>query len=194
MKKIKMVLVLCIGDANVPRARGDIPLELKKLLQPGKIQEIICTGNIGDEKTMDFLKSVTNRMTVVQGDGFVDAGGLDQVRVVDIEGFRVGVIHGYQIVPGEDKDAVGIVQRRLGVDILVKGNAKSFGAYSNEGCMVIQPGSATGTCMDAHGTVGKPSYALMDLKGSKATVYVYQLDEETGHVEVEKIQFSKADP
>jgi vacuolar protein sorting-associated protein 29 len=41
-----MVLVLCIGDLHVPHRAPDLPGAFKELLKPGKIQCILCTGNL----------------------------------------------------------------------------------------------------------------------------------------------------
>ncbi len=44
-----MVLALAIGDIGVPVGSQGIPQKLKELLQPGKIHQVICTGNLCDE-------------------------------------------------------------------------------------------------------------------------------------------------
>ena len=41
-------LVLVIGDFHLPMRAVDIPDKFKELLVPGKIQHVICTGNIGN--------------------------------------------------------------------------------------------------------------------------------------------------
>jgi hypothetical protein len=41
-----MVLVLCIGDLHIPHRTADIPQKFKELLKPGKIHQILCTGNL----------------------------------------------------------------------------------------------------------------------------------------------------
>ncbi|KAH9709441.1 vacuolar protein sorting-associated protein 29 [Citrus sinensis] len=41
-----MVLVLAIGDLHIPHRASDLPQKFKSMLVPGKIQHIICTGNL----------------------------------------------------------------------------------------------------------------------------------------------------
>ncbi|MFS7898585.1 putative phosphodiesterase metallo-dependent phosphatase [Helianthus anomalus] len=41
-----MVLVLAIGDLHIPHRAPDLPAKFKSMLVPGKIQHIICTGNL----------------------------------------------------------------------------------------------------------------------------------------------------
>ena len=141
------------------------------------------------QDTLDFFRSVTSNIVVAQGD-YDEMTSWPETPVLSLGDFKVGVCHGHQIIPTDDRRSIAELPRRLGVDILVKGNAAEFGAYRHEGCIVIHPGSATGT--GPHGRKRhKASFALMDIKGSKAIVYVYQLDNKD-EVKVEKIEFSKS--
>ena len=63
-----MVLVLVIGDLHIPHRVHDLPAKFKKLLVPGKIQQILCTGNVCDKETYEFLRSVAPDVNVVRGD------------------------------------------------------------------------------------------------------------------------------
>lgn len=62
------------------------------------------------------------------------------------------------------------------------------------GALLINPGSATGAySMVAQDPV--PSFVLIDINGSSAVVYVYELvhaDAESPQVKVDKLFFSKA--
>lgn len=63
-----MVLVLVIGDLHIPHRTFDLPAKFKKLLLPGKIQQIICTGNVCDKETLDYLRGIAPDVHVVRGD------------------------------------------------------------------------------------------------------------------------------
>lgn len=67
-KLLKMVLVLIIGDLHIPHRIHDLPSKFKKLLVPGKIQQILCTGNVCDKETYEYLRSVAGDVVVVRGD------------------------------------------------------------------------------------------------------------------------------
>jgi len=136
----------------------------------------------------DFLRSVCADLVVVQGD-FDESTKWPDTAIVNVGQFKIGVCHGHQCIPWGDRDAIAMLHRRLAVDILVTGHTHSFGAYRHEGCIVINPGSATG----AYSTINQspsPSFALMDIDGGRATVYIYELDA-GGEFKVEKIEFSK---
>ena len=60
------VLVLVIGDMHIPHRSADLPKKFKALLQPGKIQHILCTGNVVDKQTYDYLRSLATDVHVVR--------------------------------------------------------------------------------------------------------------------------------
>lgn len=41
-----MVLALCIGDFHIPFRAADFPAKFRQLLAPGKIQHVLCTGDL----------------------------------------------------------------------------------------------------------------------------------------------------
>ena len=63
-----MVLVLIIGDLHIPHRAHDLPAKFRKLLVPGKIQQILCTGNVCDRETYEYLRTVASDVCVVRGD------------------------------------------------------------------------------------------------------------------------------
>ncbi len=63
-----------IGDFNIPYRSNGLPKRFKNLLVPGRIQHILCTGNLCNKETMDYLKTLANDIHVVRGD-FDDVNG-----------------------------------------------------------------------------------------------------------------------
>jgi vacuolar protein sorting-associated protein 29 len=76
-----MVLVLIIGDLHIPHRTHDLPSKFKKLLVPGKIQQILSTGNVCDKETYEYLRSVAGDVVVVRGDYDEVSGCLGHLRV-----------------------------------------------------------------------------------------------------------------
>ena len=60
------VLVLVLGDLHIPHRVAELPKKFKGLLVPGKIQHILCTGNLVDKTTIDYLKTLANDVHVVR--------------------------------------------------------------------------------------------------------------------------------
>ena len=59
--------MLVIGDMRIPHRQSDLPKKFKALLVPGKIAHILCTGNLVDKLTLDYLKSLASDVHVVRG-------------------------------------------------------------------------------------------------------------------------------
>jgi vacuolar protein sorting-associated protein 29 len=63
-----MVLVLCIGDLHVPHRAADLPPKFKELLKPGKVDTVLCAGNLCTGSTLDYLRGVCPDVRTVAGD------------------------------------------------------------------------------------------------------------------------------
>ncbi|XP_074589748.1 vacuolar protein sorting-associated protein 29 [Curcuma longa] len=182
-----MVLVLAIGDLHIPHRAADLPLKFKSMLVPGKIQHILCTGNLCIKEIHEYLKSLCPDLHITRGEYDEDAR-YPENKTLTIGQFKLGLCHGHQIVPWGDLDSLAMLQRQLDVDILVTGHTHQFKAYKHEGGVVINPGSATGAYSSITYDVN-PSFVLMDIDGLRVVVYVYELID--GEVKVDKIDFKK---
>ena len=61
-------LVLVVGDLHIPHRSFAVPPKFKKLLVPGKIQHILCTGNLCTKESYDYLKTLASDIHIVKGD------------------------------------------------------------------------------------------------------------------------------
>ncbi|CAG8495077.1 4389_t:CDS:2 [Paraglomus brasilianum] len=183
-----MVLVLVIGDLHVPYRVHDLPLKFKKLLVPGKIQQIICTGNVCDKETFDYLRTVAADIHIVRGD-YDEFANWPLSKIITHGPLRIGVLHGHQVIPVGDTESLSTVARQMDVDILLTGHTHRFEAFEYEGKFFVNPGSATGAYSGFSAEEVKPSFVLMDIQGSVVVTYIYQLID--GEVKVEKAEYRK---
>eukprot|EP01147_Barroeca_monosierra_P001232 gene1232-4441_t len=139
-----MVFVLVIGDFHIPHRANAIPEAFAEKLMPGKIQHILCTGNLVTRDTFDYLKTLASDVHVVAGD--FDEITYPEEKIVTIGDFKIGLCHGHKIVPWGD------VRSQL-----------MFEANTVEGCLLLNPGSATGAYSPIQPEV-HPSFALMDIQ------------------------------
>uniref|UniRef100_A0A7N5K3Q0 Vacuolar protein sorting-associated protein 29-like n=1 Tax=Ailuropoda melanoleuca TaxID=9646 RepID=A0A7N5K3Q0_AILME len=58
------MLVLVLGDLQIPHRCNSLPAKFKKLLVPGKIQHILCTGNLCTKESYDYLKTLAGDVHV----------------------------------------------------------------------------------------------------------------------------------
>lgn len=138
-----MVLLLTIGDLHIPLRTHDLPFKFKKLLVPGKIGQIVCTGNVCDRETWEYLRSIAPDVRGVRGD-FDETPNLPPSLTLQHGSLRIGVLHGHQIVPLGDTESLAAAARKLDVDVLVTGATHRFEAFEFESKFFINPGSATG--------------------------------------------------
>lgn len=182
------MLVLVLGDLHVPHRCNGVPAKFKKLLVPGKIQHILCTGNLCTKESFDYLKTLASDVHVVRGD-FDENMNYPEQKVVTVGQFRIGLCHGHQIVPWGDMESLAMLQRQLDVDILITGHTHKFEAFEHENKFYINPGSGTGAFNPLDSGVS-PSFVLLDIQQSTVVAYVYQLVGED--VKVERIEYKKS--
>jgi len=200
------MLVLVLGDLHIPYRAHNLPAKFKKLLVPGIIQHILCTGNLCTREAYDYLKTLASDVHVVKGDwdgglgsgdstGFTAGGqisgsvsGYPEQKVITIGQLKIAMCHGHQIVPWAEREALSLLSRQLDVDILVTGHSHKLAAYEYDGKYFINPGSATGAYSALESNV-IPSFVLMDIQATNVVVYVYQLVND--EVKVERSEYKK---
>nr|WCZ58767.1 vacuolar protein sorting-associated protein 29 [Seculamonas ecuadoriensis] len=175
-----MVFVLVIGDMHIPHRAHDLPATFKTMLAPGKIQHILCTGNVCTKEAYDYLKTICSDIHMVKGD--FDEKIRDNIpehEVLTLGGFKIGLIHGHQVIPWGDKESLSLWQRQLDVDVLISGHTHEVRAYEYEKKYYLNPGSATGAFSSLRSEAETvPSFILMDVQASQIVTYVYQMKSE----------------
>ncbi|GMT19967.1 hypothetical protein PFISCL1PPCAC_11264, partial [Pristionchus fissidentatus] len=190
-----MVLVLVIGDIHIPHRSFAIPAKFRKLLVPNKMQHVLSTGNLCTREMLDYLRSLTGDVHVVRGD-FDDDPAISKAasdsKVVTVGSFRIGLIHGHQIVPWGSAKALSARATQLDVDVLVSGHSHVCSSRVDKGVLYLDPGSATGafTPLLTESEV-VPSFMLLDVQGDTMSVYVYRLVDDA--VKVERIVHKKGE-
>jgi vacuolar protein sorting-associated protein 29 len=181
-------LVLVVGDYLIPHRAASVPEKFQRMLVPNKMKHVLCTGNLVTKEQHDELRALAPNVHVVRGD-FDEDPNLPDSKVLQIGQFKIGLIHGHQIVPWNDHDSLAMIQRQLDVDILISGHTHRNEVNHFDGKWFINPGSITG----AYSTLTTevfPSFILLAIQGSKVVTYVYELH--NGEVQVAKSEFSKA--
>ena len=100
-----MVLVLCLGDLHVPYRTSDLPQQFKDILLPGKIQQILCTGDVCTKEMYDYLKTICTNIHVVKGQ-FDEDHAYPEKKVGPNEGGSA-----FARLPSESRDASNSRQR-----------------------------------------------------------------------------------
>mmetsp|Transcript_32295 Transcript_32295/g.36745 ORF Transcript_32295/g.36745 Transcript_32295/m.36745 type:complete len:192 (+) Transcript_32295:49-624(+) len=182
-------LVLVLGDIHIPLRANAIPEKFKRMLVPGKMQHVICTGNL-DVEQFEELRDLAPNVHIVQGDfdEFTCNITFPETRVVQVGVFRIGIVHGHQVLPWNDQAALGRMRRKLHCDVLISGHTHQNHVLEHDGHYHINPGSITGAYSSLTENV-TPSFILLAVQGPKVICYVYELIK--GEVEVSKTEFTK---
>ena len=181
-------LVLVVGDMFVPQRAQDIDPQFKTILIPNKIQHVLSLGNIGSRESYDWLRSLSNDFHSVKGD--FDVGDMPDKKIVTIGEFRIGMIHGHQILPIGDQEALSSVARELDCDIFISGNTHQIGVKVLDNKLYINPGSISGAFSNMVSDPS-PSFILMVITGTEAIIYLYVLNDRTQKFEVNKVEYRK---
>mmetsp|Transcript_5444 Transcript_5444/g.14747 ORF Transcript_5444/g.14747 Transcript_5444/m.14747 type:complete len:226 (-) Transcript_5444:88-765(-) len=199
-------LILVLGDYHIPHRASGIHEKFKRMLVPNKMQHAICTGNIQREQYSELCTLAPN-VTVVRGDMDIDnedgstgvsisyANQLPDTRVVQVGNFRIGVVHGHQVMPNGSMDGLEQMRRRLSVDVLISGHTHKSDFQVRDGYCYINPGSITGAQSSSTMVEGEdedeiiPSFALLAMQGEKIVCYLYRLKD--GEVDVSKTEYMK---
>ena len=188
LKKMNPELVLVVGDMFVPQRSQDIDQQFKTILIPNKLQHVLSLGNIGSRESYDWLKSLSNDFHSVKGD--FDEGDMPDKKVVTIGEFKIGMIHGHQILPWGNADSLSTIQRELDCDILLSGHTHEINVKVIDNKLYINPGSISGAFSNCVADPS-PSFVLMVLQGTEAIIYLYVLNDRTQKFDVNKIEFTK---
>ena len=181
-------LVLVVGDMFVPQRSQDIDPQFKTILIPNKLQHVLSLGNIGSRESYDWLKSLSNDFHSVKGD--FDEGDMPEKKIVTIGEFKIGMIHGHQVLPWGNTDSLSSIQRELDCDILLYGNTHEINVKVLDNKLYINPGTISGAFSNFVADPS-PSFVLMVLQGSEAIIYLYVLNDRTQKFDVNKIEFTK---
>ena len=183
-------LVLVVGDMFVPQRAPDIDPQFKSILIPNKLQHVLSLGNIGSRESYDWLRSLSNDFHSVKGD--YDLDDMPEKKVVTIGEFKIGMIHGHQILPWGDTESLSCEARQLDCDIFISGNTHQIGVKILDNKLYLNPGSISGAFSDMIADPS-PSFILMVLTGSEAIIYLYVLNDRTQKFDVNKVEYRKGE-
>lgn len=159
------------------------------MLVPGKIQHVLCTGNLCTPAVDAYLRTISPDVSIVAGD--MDVSMQRPAKsVINIEGLSVGLCHGHQVTPWGDDGGLETLRREMGADILITGHTHEISIRQGAaGGLFINPGSATGAPTMLGGTCRKSSFVLIDVQGSTVVTYSYTLEGED--VKVDQIMHGR---
>lgn len=161
-------LVLVVGDMHIPTRASQVPLKIQQILTPGKVQQVLCTGNLVGSEAAEYLAAIASKGVVTVRGDFDENPSLPETAVVKVGAFKLGVCHGHQFPVGEPEAAAALL-RKLDVDVLISGHTHTSSILEYEGRCLLNPGSITGAYTASAG-LGEtnPSFLLLSIPTSTA--------------------------
>jgi vacuolar protein sorting-associated protein 29 len=171
----------------IPLRTPEIDVQFRSILVPNKIQHVLCLGNVGNQETFDWLHSLSSDFHAIRGDYDINKN-LPEKLSIQIGNFKIGMIHGHQIIPMGDLEILSNVQRELDCDILASGYTHQLSVNIKENKLYLNPGSISGALSPLNEDC-IPSFILMVLQGEDATIYSYVLSDKTKKFEVGQMEY-----
>lgn len=165
-----MKKLLIIGDFHIPQRTEKIPSWIIQLTKKNKFDLVLCTGDLVYAQVLDFLKKIAP-LKVVQGN--MDFLSLPEQEIVEIEGKRIGLIHGKGIHPRGNLDQLYSIAKKLNVTIFVHGHTHKLSVEKKDGILFLNPGSATG-CWGGSANSSKETLIILELDKNKLKIRKFQ--------------------
>ena len=184
-------LVMVVSDISIPFKSPDIDSQFKSILLPNKINHLLCLGNIGNQDTLYWLQNLSSNFQAVKGEFDINQN-YPEKKSVQIGSFKIGMIHGHQVLPAGDIEALSNIQRELDCDILLSGFTHKYNVNVYDNKLFLNPGSITGS-LSPMMEDSVPSFILMAISDDELTIYSYVLNDRNDKFQVGQLEYKKGD-
>lgn len=142
--------ILVISDTHIPRSAHDLPEAIYKEIE--NVDMIVHAGDFVEKEVYDKLKSLRDLKAVC---GNMDSGDLRRIlkdkEVFEVEGFKIGLIHGY----GAPANLLDTVKGEFkNVDVIIFGHSHAALNMEKDGILFFNPGSPTDKIFAQSNTYG----------------------------------------
>ncbi len=151
--------IAVIGDFHIPSRVRKIPEKIKKKLKEESPEIIICTGDIGNKKTLKELQKIAKTKTVK---GNTDKENFPRKIQLEKKGIKITALHGDQIFPRGNKDRLRYIAEQEDTDILIHGHTHQLDIEKIKEKLFVNPGTATGA-WSGGGSNPKPSFITIEI-------------------------------
>ncbi|MCG2870583.1 MAG: YfcE family phosphodiesterase [Vulcanisaeta sp.] len=164
--------VLILGDSHIHDRADEIPGEFMDIFASGSYEIVIHTGDLVDPDVLSLVKKLGRRQYVVRGN--MDYLDLPKQAVFEVGGVKIGVVHGDQVRPRGNIEALTRIAKTINVNVLVSGHTHAPFITEHEGVIHVNPGSVTGVWGGGGGSM-RPSFIEMTVMDNKINVELYEL-------------------
>ena len=127
-----------ISDTHIPDRARIVPQKVIDAFSD--VDLILHAGDLTSPGVIEELEELAPVMAVQGNMDRVSGIDLPKAKVIDVEGLKLGVIHG-EVYPRADSDQLLYLAKELDVDILVSGHSHQPKIEQKEGILLLNPGS-----------------------------------------------------
>lgn len=156
------MLIGLISDTHIPDRRIKLPQTVFDIFND--VDLILHAGDITSQSVIDDLESIAP-VHAIEGnmDRVVGEIDLPASKVIEVEGKKIGIVHG-EVYPRGDTQQLYYIALELGVDILVSGHSHVAQLEKIKNVILVNPGSPTNP------RLSDPSVALMEINGNEISI------------------------
>ncbi|MHA1783766.1 MAG: YfcE family phosphodiesterase [Candidatus Helarchaeota archaeon] len=166
-----MQRILVIGDFHIPRRAKEIPKKILEFFDTCHFDLILCTGDLIIPSVLPMIEKHAP-VKIVMGNMDFHAMSPDK-EIVELEGWRIGLIHGDIIHPRGNIKKLITVAHNLNVNVLVSGHTHADMVKFKDKVLLINPGSATAAWSFVSSNVS--SFIILEITSQSLMVYLYKL-------------------
>lgn len=162
-----MARIVLVSDTHIPKAGNPMPQEFLEAAAGADL--VIHAGDLVEMAVLDELRALAPVKAVA---GNMDrpevSAVLPQQLTVELEGMRIGIIHGWGPPMGIERR---VLSRFSGVDVIVFGHTHKALVEERKGTLLVNPGSPNDRRFS-----DRLSYAVLDMENGEIRPRIVWLD------------------
>ncbi len=174
--------MLIVSDTHIPERAVRVPSRVEAFIrEKASFDIVVHGGDLVEAEVLEWLRYLGNRVYAVKGN--MDYLNLPERVTIDLDGVKIGVVHGHQVYPRGNIKQLTEIAREMKVHVLVSGHTHSPFIVRSANIIHVNPGSLTGVWGGGGGSM-KPSFAVMVVNPSELRVEVYLYEDDGTRVKL----------
>ena len=151
--------ILIASDAHVPDREPEVPAPIREFLaSEAPFDLVLYAGDLTGPEVLEWLKGLGETKAVR---GNMDYLPLPNEALVEVDGKSVLVIHGHQVRPRGNLDALSEIAKKRGAEVIVHGHLHKPLVTMHKGVLHLNPGSITGA-WGGSSLGGDPTFMILE--------------------------------
>lgn len=166
-----------IADSHIPTLAEEIPSEVKNAFE--SVDLILHAGDIQMAKALDWLETIAPVIAATgNNDYFFEDPRMQEVQIIDIEGFRIGMIHVFTYPERGGLSLQHYFKQKFNgpVDIIIYGDTHVPEVLFREGILMVNPGSPTSPGPNMY--LGLGHVGILDINNGKAQSWIVSIKDQ----------------